>query len=1275
MLDARHLFPDQSHINQVRDALWGNYGNGASVMIGSGFSKSALKVRPGIGDPPMLTDIAAELHRRLYPDTTDSNQQIETSSTAADHILSLAQEYVTAFERANLHELLQRLIRDDDLMPGNTHARLLRLPWRDVFTTNWDTLLERALPQVTDRPYTIVRDRDEIPLAKKPRIVKLHGSLPAQFPLILTEEDYRTYPQEFAPFVNTVQQAMMETVFCLIGFSGNDPNFLNWSGWVRDNLGTSAPRIYLVGWLNLPHHRRRMLEHRGVVAVDLAHHPMAHIWPEHQRYQYAIDWVLHTLERGRPYDLTYWPTPTGDPDLNVPHLEPVAQKTSSQPLPEPSASQTIDDTERTDRVMEILDIWKHNRQLYPGWLFLPASEQRELFQRCTDSWEQHILAVVSTLPTIQRLKAIYELAWRRKILLEPFSNALESAAADVLPLVNCDNRTIEGVTDPRVDWVAIREMWRDVALALVTTARLDFDDGLFDHRTVLLEPFVGDHPDVYHHLHQDHCLKAMYTMDFDALGHLLEDWVTRDCDPIWMVRKAALLSELNRNDEARQLVEEALSEIRAIADREGSVAGASREAWAMWSAFTIKRRFEFQKRWDELATLQCDAMFERDFIARHMTPDRDSSDAPAFDLGRRQAQGVRFSSFRPDLAAFRGILLSEVAGLAPVTRYESPIGHAIASDILRSASEALATSHPELAIRLVLRASHSETDKALNRVLSRTKVAALSESVAEDVSNSCINVINYALPRLTSGGKPQDSLFWVTRMRVALEVLSRLALRASPDQADKLLEIGLQCYKSPEVTQQLWLYTVLEHLLQRAWEALPMDRRIDRALILMGSPIVGMDSFRASVPGHLLDPAELLNIDCLPDTRRAEHDGSWQEVIAFLLRALVGDAESRRRASRRILLLSDKGLLTESESSATAQAFWTDKYTGPDGLPVETHLLDWAFLQYPEPSPGVAEERFRLKWLSGDVSRFQSAPEANGNVVSISLGSSQVNPDHLENVLWNIGAGVSGLRYYGRPLHLTDSDREYITALVELWVTLGIPSYPLEFLGTFAQEPTRTALRGIASILHEDVISEPLAERLYEKAKRLTDSGIPAFNLAPGLVKMLPARFDDLANWLRMGMVSENYEISANAMAGFRSWLTASVDPATPLPRPPEDILNEVGLIIASRRNVSLANALQLAIWVFTEGTPAHQDAIGALAVNGLTYLAEELRYDRERDPAEDDDLPFLRLSCVQLAQSMAHSNFAHAPAVANWLSLGKDDPLPEVRYAVTQAQSYTDEA
>ena len=90
---------------------------------------------------------------------------------------------------------------------------MLKLPWRDVFTTNWDTLLERASSDALEHPYRVVQSMKQLPMVSQPRIIKLHGSFPSQFPLIFTEEDYRTYPSEFAPFVNTVQQAMMEDGF------------------------------------------------------------------------------------------------------------------------------------------------------------------------------------------------------------------------------------------------------------------------------------------------------------------------------------------------------------------------------------------------------------------------------------------------------------------------------------------------------------------------------------------------------------------------------------------------------------------------------------------------------------------------------------------------------------------------------------------------------------------------------------------------------------------------------------------------------------------------------------------------------------------------------------------------------------------------------------------------------------------------------------------------------------------------------------------------------
>ena len=413
-------------------------------MVGSGFSRNAESIRPGMLAMPTWGGIAKEICRRLYPGNDD---RCGTSVAAADFepsgVLRLAQEYKAAFGPADLHSLLLDLIRDDAFKPGRMHERLLRLPWRDVFTTNWDTLLERACSSVKERSYGLLRAANGIPLTARPRIVKLHGSVDTRFPLIVTEEDYRTYPVKFAPLVNTVQQSMMETVFCLIGFSGNDPNFLHWSGWVRDNLGASAPKIYLAGWLDLSIHRRRMLEDRNVIPIDLARHPKADRWPEELRHEWSMDWILRTLEYGCPYDPAEWPSAPGVFEDPVPeYLEPVDRKTAEKPKAEPAQTLGNQAPSQADFARAHLDVWNHNRsKTYPGWLTAPSGVRANMppFREKASL----ILGVIPDLSVVERLNALRELWWLWEIRLEPISDleptslSFERAALGVLNLVDC----------------------------------------------------------------------------------------------------------------------------------------------------------------------------------------------------------------------------------------------------------------------------------------------------------------------------------------------------------------------------------------------------------------------------------------------------------------------------------------------------------------------------------------------------------------------------------------------------------------------------------------------------------------------------------------------------------------------------------------------------------------------------------------------------------------------------------------------------------------------
>ena len=1169
--------------------------------------------------------------------------------------LKLAQEYEAAFGRSELHDFLRRLIRDDDHEPDEMHRRVLRLPWRDVFTTNWDTLLERTCPSIAERKYTIVRNKDEIPLGAPPRVIKLHGSLPSDFPLILTEEDYRTYPRKFAPFVNMAQQAMMETVFCLIGFSGDDPNFLHWSGWVRDNMGDSTPKIYLAGWLNLSNHRRRLLEERSVVPIDLAGHPSANKWPEHLRHRYATDWVLYTLECGRPYDSTEWPSPlSGQPvDPPIPDcLLPVARVDSPKPKKEPDHAPRPLPDDWLKQTEDVLDVWNHNRKIYPGWLSIPGSVF-PLFNLCTDEWERPILRALPALVSVNRLYAVRELTWRREISLVPISPDLESKASDALQNVDCQARTIDGVADTTLRWDEVREAWRHVALALVTVARHAFNRTLFDQRLEALSPFLDDDPDVAQRVHHERCLWAIYSMDFQALEGLLADWETANTDPIWMLRKAAILVETNRVDEAIKLFEDAFSLIRQAPDDDRSMAGSSREGWALFWAMAHEMmgsfwegktdsldRSRFHRRWRELASRKCDALEEKRHLYNFISNQGKQSEPPLFDLNVRRGRRFHFSDeqHRRWTAARRAIRLSEVAGLPPSAFHLS-----MASDILTIAADELAEVEPEMAVRLILRIVDYDQDKTLQRVLSRIRVAMMPRNSADDLVAFCNGAIQYALPRLGSPGEHDGTMSWIDRVRVSLEVTSRLVLRLDPESAEGVFDTALGHYGADRFHHHL-LTLPLRRLLERSWEALLPDQQARRIPDLLNAPIVGLDGFKETFGSHDPDPGRLPTDDLPAPCRTADTEELWKQIANLLVRGLRVGGEARKRSAHRIVSVCSWDLLTKSESVEIAQALWDSRYIGNTHLPGETDLADAAFFDLPEPEPNLAERNFRKKWL--DVGSLPQGDE-----------------ESLAEALWQVGNAILWLKHRKRSLRLTKGEQNYLAEISGRWVGLPVPRRHIPFVSNQPQYFTRRSIIGLREILSEISLPDSTVRKLYGKIPALNESEAPGFTLMAGIVRALPDCFDEIVQSMRVGLVSDKPIQAEDAAWGLFYWMMTSNVSKDPFPTPPTDLVREIGMIVAARRSVSLDAALRIAKWIFDEGNEDQKDAIRELTLQGLGYLFEELRYDRKHE-RDEDSIPSLRRLCVELAVSMAKQGFEEAPVVSRWLKDAESDPMPEVRYA-----------
>ena len=942
-----------------------------------------------------------------------------------------------------------------------------------------------------------------------------------------------------------------------------------------------------------------------------------------------------------PYNICDWPVgPREKVEASNPQLEPIQRIVSELPrtehTPELEPGGTLKDG--APGVRDTLAIWKHNRKLYPGWLILPASKQQRM-NSCTDGWTPHILRALTEMGALDQLSAIFECVWRKGLQLEPPSVELVEAAINVLKMVDCGNRTVEGATQPNADWGKLRAEWVGVAMALATDARHEFDRVEFDRWMGEVSTFVDDDADVKHFIAYEHCLWAASELNYGNLHGRLADWSARGSDPVWAMRKAALLFEAGLKEDAEGHVREALASIREHTADPCSLANPSREGWALWSALRWEEVLDSPastfRRWEELSILKCNANLEKQSYTQAISRRSDTADSPPFDLGVIRGKGITFSSvgYYRYLTAHRGIRLTELAGLPP-----SQDGIAVASDILGDAAEELSQHEPELAIRLILRISRYDQDKRLNRILTRSLIASVPQEVVEKLSDSTINVIRFALPRMTAAGQRGDVVFWIEKCRVAMEALSRFVLRLPTTSVESVFLEALSWYENASIAKDPWFIQPIRHLLARCCEALPKPRMSSLFFDLMSAPMVGMNGFEAFSDGYV-EPAYILPRGIVVPARNSETEAKWGKLVDQIIRGLRIGGQARKRASMRLWRIARDGALTEAEEEEVAKALWQDDRVAPNDLPRETDLMDWPFLQLPELSVGLAERTFRHKWLGWVDPAVNEGQE--GESFSVEDGNS---------ALWQIGMALQGLRASGRDLTLSEAERNGVASLVQRWGDWPLPA-ELRLLQrqelTFSEGALNLerASAGLKYILVEIDECSAFGEGLFNKARELQEHGVQTRGLAAGLAKSCTSQFNEVVQWMRTGIASNDKHTASNAIRGLSFWLRTSTQEDKAIPAPTVDIVREIGVIVATRREPALAAALECGKAILGYGTAEQKKEVSDLFVEGLIYLEKALSYDRE-DGADDvgraaeRDIPLLRWGCVELAHAMRREGF-----------------------------------
>ena len=177
----------------------------ATLLVGAGLSQAA-------GYP--------DWHGLLMP------IQDDLAIGAMDDLALVAQYYANEHGQSALEQRIRQVLEGCiKAQPQVSHRLLAKLPLTEIWTTNYDDLIERAIGVTTD---LCVDDSDlaQPRSASGCRVYKMHGSLcRANTPLIIARDQYDQYPHTHQRFWALLQATFLTKSFLFLGFSFEDPNF------------------------------------------------------------------------------------------------------------------------------------------------------------------------------------------------------------------------------------------------------------------------------------------------------------------------------------------------------------------------------------------------------------------------------------------------------------------------------------------------------------------------------------------------------------------------------------------------------------------------------------------------------------------------------------------------------------------------------------------------------------------------------------------------------------------------------------------------------------------------------------------------------------------------------------------------------------------------------------------------------------------------------------------------------------------------------------------
>lgn len=1252
------------HFGAIRQAF---ANNNASVMVGAGFSRNA-EGGDSLATWPM---VGKALWTELNPDS-------EEAAFSTGMVTQLGEQYSRVFSVPALENLLKQLIPDDKVAPGLLHDQLLKLPWSEIFTTNYDTLLERAAEKILDRAHFTVCCREDIPLSKildRRRIVKLHGSFPSQRPFIFTEEHYRKYPQDFAPFVNLVRQSLLENVFCLIGFSGDDPNFLHWIGWVRDMLDEHALPIYLFVHSPPTLGQRRLLEARRVIPV---------VVPLPQDCA-VDDYRTRYLELFR---ILRMPLDTSDEDWG------------SFSIGGSSTSISEDPAAQLAKLVASLPVLVAQRASYPGWFVAPAKNRRNLDRSLNSTFlqlespqryglQEHPHALVT-------LFAYY--TWQQGVLLEPIIDDFAEAAVaaiEATAAANLDTATARtevlsamGITDQKY----FRAAWIEACVGMLRWARQELKQEVFSRIKTLLESKTKAKL-ITDEIEYEAILFDFYLGDVEAARRKLAAWRPGTVDAYMLVRKGSLMSELGDLDEGLALCMDGIKHLRA-AQKIGrkNLLPLSQEAWACQVAHNIQQA----KKYSRWFAPQEESVSNEDESIEHLSVRLSSLAAKGFDVRREREEilsQLNAEAQRPSVPRYR-FQGFDLGATSTTQRFGHP------SELQNKIKAAEAWLNLADRVSLVPRIGnvrftvdaytqaawwiqYNNTNRRMFSVAIRTgeddifkpkdetvpqhKTGWLSRyQVARTDVDMAIDICERALTQAEFGLVSNLAHTEIERIcKFNVEVFSRLVIRIDRGSvvhafANRL--IGLHCTDGLQNKPHLWESFAVA--LKRSIEAMTPSFRPKLLAELMKIPVLPLNNFPDHLVGNWARPFryfDQISIDMNPVLQK-----SLDSEIAMLLTEVVTTLPTTNNTQRRALIwdrlfaLKELGLIPKTAAYELGQALWSRNQQWP----ILPHFPHTATFVWPAPEGINPKQRFQTFVLEKRVSGISSSSTmlVQGRNTRRSWGFPARNEfftDWLashEQEPWsdiNLSTGLNIVKeWWDSEWADIEHDVGTISELREAVVDRLHLIDEIFDLNAHFIFSTPVAL------------SDDLAQWIAQVIAKAQAIGCPMWRSRLHLANQHQdtQAMDDLQRDLSAELVSPNSEGKWRLFKLIKAWTKNSkIDDAKLT-----FVLDTVFAVIVTKRMPAIGICICLAEELIKERIPLMTASKMQVLGIGMNALLRELDYVNRAlgTDISDEHIPLLRYYCARLAATTAATLGSNTPDwVSSWIEAAKVDPLPELRF------------